>query len=69
MILSTAFYWDLDDQTRAFANRFLAKHKRMPTMYQAGVYSAATHYLKAIQAVGTDEAKSRRCQDARDAGR
>jgi branched-chain amino acid transport system substrate-binding protein len=58
MILSTAFYWDLDDQTRAFANRFLAKHKRMPTMYQAGVYSAATHYLKAIQAVGTDEAKA-----------
>jgi len=58
MILATGFYWDLNDKTRVFANRFLAKEKKMPTMYQAGVYSAAMHYLKAVEAAGTDEAKS-----------
>lgn len=55
-IFTTAFYWDLDDRTRAFARRFQARHKAMPTQYQAGVNSAVTHYLKAIEASGTDEA-------------
>jgi branched-chain amino acid transport system substrate-binding protein len=52
------FYWDLDDGTRAFAKRFFERRKAMPTSLQAGVYSSVTHYLKAIQAAGTDEAKA-----------
>ncbi|HEX7969030.1 MAG TPA: ABC transporter substrate-binding protein [Stellaceae bacterium] len=58
MILTEGFDWDLDDQTRAFSKRFLAKTGHMPTMIQAGVYSEVTHYLKAIQAAKTDEAKA-----------
>lgn len=57
LYLTTAFYWDYDDETRAFAKRFAARFKnRMPTMVQAGVYSAVSHYLKAMQAAGTDNA-------------
>ena len=56
LILTDAFYWDRDDDTRAFSNRFLAKVGHMPTMIQAGLYSATMHYLKAIEAIGTDEA-------------
>jgi branched-chain amino acid transport system substrate-binding protein len=52
------FYWDLNDETRAFAKRFFEARKAMPTALQAGVYSSITHYLKAIQAAGTDEAKA-----------
>lgn len=55
MYLTTGFYWDYDDQTRAFGKRFFEKQKRMPTMIQAGVYSATLHYLKAAKAAGTDE--------------
>ena len=53
----TAFYWDRDDESRAWAKRFFERHGRMPTMAQAGVYSATRHYLRAIAAAGTDEAK------------
>ena len=56
MYLTTGFYWDLDDQTRAWSKRFFEKHKRMPTMVQAGQYSSVLHYLRAVQATGTDEA-------------
>jgi branched-chain amino acid transport system substrate-binding protein len=52
------FYWDLNDETRAFAKRFFERRKAMPTALQAGVYSSVSHYLKAIQAAGTDEAKA-----------
>lgn len=52
------FYWNLNDETRAFAKRFFERRKAMPTALQAGVYSSITHYLKAIQAAGTDEAKA-----------
>lgn len=52
----TAFYWDRDEQTRAFAKRFFAVHGAMPTMFQAGVYSAVTQYLRAIQATGSTDA-------------
>jgi branched-chain amino acid transport system substrate-binding protein len=55
---ATAFYWDRDEQSRAWSKRFLARHGKMPTMAQAGVYSAIRHYLKAIDAAGTDEAKA-----------
>jgi branched-chain amino acid transport system substrate-binding protein len=56
MYLTTAFYWDRDDDSRKWSKRFFEKTKRMPTMVQAGVYSAVSHYLKAIQAAGTDDA-------------
>lgn len=58
MYLSEAFYWDLDDKSRAWSRKFFEKHKRMPTAAQAGVYSATLNYLKAVQAAGTDEAKA-----------
>ncbi|WP_158670019.1 ABC transporter substrate-binding protein [Bradyrhizobium guangdongense] len=52
--LSSTFYWDMNDQTRAFAKRFAerAKNKAMPTMVQAGVYSGLLHYFKALEALG-----------------
>lgn len=53
--IAEAFYWDLDDGTRAFSARFEAVAKKKPNMIQAGVYSAVTHYLKAVQAAGTDD--------------
>ena len=56
LIMTDAFYWDRDDEARAFSNRFLEKVGHMPTMIQAGLYSATMHYLKAIDATGTDEA-------------
>ena len=55
MYLTEGFYWDLNDETRAWSNRFFEKQKRMPTMVQAGVYSSVMHYLKAINATGTDD--------------
>ncbi len=54
----SAFYWDQDEQTRAFSQRFVKLHRAMPTMFQASIYSAVSHYLKAIAATGTDEAKA-----------
>jgi branched-chain amino acid transport system substrate-binding protein len=60
LYLTTAFYWDRDDASRAFARKFQNhpdnKKKAMPTMVQAGLYSAVTHYLEAIRAAGTDDA-------------
>jgi branched-chain amino acid transport system substrate-binding protein len=53
-----AFYWDQNDETRAFSMRFWKEHGQPPTEVQAGAYSAAMHYLKAVQASGTDEAKA-----------
>ncbi len=55
LVLTTSFYWDMDDKTREWSKRFFAKMNRMPTMWQAGVYSSVMHYLKAIQAAGTDD--------------
>ena len=55
-IATDGFYWDLNDETRAFSKRFYEKVGHMPTMIQAGLYSAVMHYLKAIEATGTDEA-------------
>jgi branched-chain amino acid transport system substrate-binding protein len=60
LILTTSFYWDLNDETRAWTKRFLARTgaRRPPNMLQAGLYSSIYHYLKAIRAAGTDEAKA-----------
>ncbi|MPW19256.1 ABC transporter substrate-binding protein [Paraburkholderia sp. CNPSo 3157] len=55
LVLTTPFYWDADDASRKFAKRFFDRTKRMPTMVQAGMYSAVTHYLQAIAATGTDD--------------
>jgi len=55
LLLTTSFYWDLDDKTRAWSKRYFAKMNRMPTMWQAGVYSSVTYYLNAIKATGTDD--------------
>jgi branched-chain amino acid transport system substrate-binding protein len=54
VVYTTAFYWDMNQETRNFANRFHAIHKGMPTMIHAGAYSAAMHYLKAVDARKTD---------------
>ncbi len=60
MYLTTAFYWDRNDATRAWSKRFQSlpgnEKKAMPTMVQAGLYSAVTHYLQAVKAAGTDGA-------------
>ena len=56
LYLTTAWYWDLDEQTRAFAGRFFARIKRQPTMDQAGAYSATLTYLKAVKAAATTDA-------------
>jgi len=53
--LTTGFYWDLNDETRAWSQRFNERTGSMPTMVQAGVYSSVTHYLRAIDAAGTDD--------------
>jgi len=56
MMLTDAWYWDMNEETRKFGRRFFEKMKRMPTFDHAGVYSAVTTYLKAIKATGTDDA-------------
>ena len=56
LYLTTAWYWDLNPETRAFAKRFFAKIGRQPTMDQAGAYSATLTYLKAVKAAGTTDA-------------
>jgi branched-chain amino acid transport system substrate-binding protein len=53
--LTTGFYWDRDDETRAWSKRFFDRTGTMPTMVQAGVYSSLMHYFKAIEATGTDD--------------
>jgi branched-chain amino acid transport system substrate-binding protein len=57
LVLTEAFYWDLNDETRAWTKRFRAKKDKLPSMLTAGVYSSTMHYLKAVQAAGTDDAK------------
>jgi branched-chain amino acid transport system substrate-binding protein len=56
LVLTESFYWDLNDRTRAFSKRFAERHHgAMPTMVQAGVYSAVLHYLKAVDALKSDD--------------
>jgi branched-chain amino acid transport system substrate-binding protein len=58
LVLTESFYWDLNDETRAWTKRYRAKKDRLPSMLTAGVYSSTLHYLKAVQAVGSaDDAK------------
>ncbi|GGC86708.1 ABC transporter substrate-binding protein [Chelatococcus reniformis] len=56
LVITESFYWNLDDKTRDWSRRFMARHGgKAPTADQAGVYGAVLHYLKAVQAAGTDE--------------
>ena len=55
LYLTTSWYWDLNDETRAFARRFFEKMKTQPTMDQAGTYSATLTYLRAVKAAGTTD--------------
>jgi len=67
LYLTTGWYWDLNDDTRAFAKRFFAKMKRQPTMDHAGVYSATLTYLKSVKAAGTTDADKVMAQLKKDA--
>ena len=58
LLMASPFYWDMNPDARAFSDRFAAAKGMPPTMIQAGTYSAALHYLKAVKAAGTDEAKA-----------
>ena len=55
LLLAEAWYWDLNDDTRAFTKRFMGRTKRVPTSAQAGVYSSVLHYLKAVKTAGTTD--------------
>ena len=58
LVLTEGYYWDRNDASRAFAERYMKRTGRMPNMIQAGTYSAVTQYLKAIKAAGTDETEA-----------
>jgi branched-chain amino acid transport system substrate-binding protein len=58
LLMASPFYWDMNPEARAFSDRFAAAKGMPPTMIQAGTYGAALHYLKAVKAAGTDEAKA-----------
>lgn len=53
LMLSSAFYWDMNENTRAWSKRFIEKTQKVPTMIHAGTYGAVMHYLKAVEAAGT----------------
>jgi branched-chain amino acid transport system substrate-binding protein len=53
LLLTSAFYWDMNDETRAWSRRYFEKMNKMPDMDQAGVYSSILHYLQAVAATGT----------------
>lgn len=55
LLLASAFYWDLTDETRSWTRRFVGRVNKVPTMAHAGTYGAVLHYLKAVSAAGTDD--------------
>lgn len=56
LLVTSPFYWDQNDETRAFAKRYFERFKKMPNMVQASAYGAVMHYLNAVKAVGEDDA-------------
>lgn len=58
LTLTEGYYWNRDDESRAFAKKFFARTGKMPNMIHAGTYSAVTQYLKAVQKAGTDETEA-----------
>ena len=57
LLATMAFYHDRDDASRAWSKRYFERMQKMPGMIQAGVYSSVLHYLRAVQASGTDDAR------------
>ena len=55
MLLTESFYWDMNEATRKWSRRYFEKMKKMPNMLQAGAYSSTLHYLKSVEAAGTDD--------------
>jgi len=55
MLLTEAFYWDMNPETRTWSRRYFERMKKMPNMIQAGTYSSVMHYLRAVRAAGTDD--------------
>ncbi|EJC85427.1 ABC-type branched-chain amino acid transport system, periplasmic component [Rhizobium leguminosarum bv. trifolii WSM2297] len=58
LTLTEGYYWNRDDESRAFAKKFFARTNKMPNMIHTGTYSAVTQYLKAVQKAGTDETEA-----------
>lgn len=58
LVLTEGFYWDQNDTTRAFSERFFKRTGRMPSMIHAGTYSATLSYLKAVKAAGSKDAEA-----------
>ncbi|NKK77300.1 ABC transporter substrate-binding protein [Rhizobium leguminosarum] len=58
LTLTEGYYWNRDDESRAFAKKFFARTGKMPNMVHTGTYSAVTQYLKAVQKAGTDETEA-----------
>ncbi|MGI4954025.1 MAG: ABC transporter substrate-binding protein [Janthinobacterium lividum] len=55
LLITAPFYWDQNEQTRAFAKRYFERFRKMPNFIQASMYGAVTHYLKAVDKAGTDD--------------
>ncbi|MGM0521321.1 MAG: ABC transporter substrate-binding protein [Pseudomonadota bacterium] len=64
LLLTTGWYWDMDDQAREWSDRYFDRVGARPTMVQAGIYSSTMHYLKAVEAAGTDDPEVVRAQMA-----
>ncbi|EWG99321.1 ABC transporter substrate-binding protein [Halomonas sp. BC04] len=55
LLLTTGWYWNMDDEAREWSERYYERMNRMPTMVQAGIYSSTMHYLQAVEATGSDD--------------
>ncbi len=55
LLLTTGWYWDMDEEAREWSERYYERMNRMPTMVQAGIYSSTMHYLQAVEATGSDD--------------
>ena len=65
LMLTTGWYWDMNEESRAWAKRYEERMGSMPTMVHAGIYSATTHYLNAVKATGSDDTETVRAQMAK----
>src|SRR5690606_7191902 len=65
LMLTTGWYWDMNEESRAWAKRYYDRVGRMPGMVPAGIYSATMHYLNAVKETGSDDAQVVRAQMAK----
>ena len=65
LMLTTGWYWDMNEETRAWAERYQKRVGSKPTMVHAGIYSATTHYLNAVKQTGSDDTATVRAQMAK----